>query len=292
MTHIPVLINEILAGFEVFKDKKNLIYLDGTFGRGGHYQQINKLIPDLTTIAFDQDPQAIEFANKNFSLETQSGKLKIYHDNYFNFSKHFNQNYDFGLLDLGVSSPQIDQPDRGFSFYHDGPLDMRMNSTAELSATEVINQYSESELISIFQNLGEIYKPQRVVKAIVNDRKTKPFTRTKELSGLIERVDGWRRKGYHPATQYFMALRLVVNRELDVLQEALPELLKKLNPGGRLAVISFHSLEDRIVKNIFKSNEELGKSLFKKVIQPQREEEVANPRSRSSKLRIFERSGH
>lgn len=193
-------------------------------------------------------------------------------------------------MDLGVSSPQLDDPERGFSFYHDGPLDMRMDPTQGTSAQEIVNTWTEVGLQRVFMELGEIPRPHRVVKAILQDRREKPFTTTSQLSQLIERVEGWRKKGRHPATQYFLALRLLVNEELDGLKESLPLLMEKaLRPGGRLLVITFHSLEDRIVKNIFKDRKDLGVPVNKKVIVPSREEILENPRSRSAKLRVFSR---
>jgi 16S rRNA (cytosine1402-N4)-methyltransferase len=153
-----------------------------------------------------------------------------------------------------------------------------------------VNTATEEDLIRIFKEYGEVFRPSRVVRAIVNDRKTKAFQSTAQLAGLIERVDGWQVKGHHPATKYFMALRLAVNSELEVVGETLPAMMKALKPGGRLAVITFHSLEDRIVKNIFRDSEELGRSVYKKVVVPSQEELDINSRSRSAKLRVFERS--
>ncbi|MES3039010.1 MAG: 16S rRNA (cytosine(1402)-N(4))-methyltransferase, partial [Bdellovibrionota bacterium] len=158
----------------------------------------------------------------------------------------------------------------------------------EYTAAHVINEATEQELIEIFKTLGEIRSPFRVVRAIVNDRKITPYKTTRELASLIERVEGWRKKGFHPATQFFMALRLKVNGELEHLTYALPELMKKLKIGGRMGVISFHSLEDRIVKNIFKDSD-LGKPIHKRVIIGSDEEIKTNPRARSAKLRVFER---
>ena len=158
----------------------------------------------------------------------------------------------------------------------------------ELSAETIINSWPEEELVEVFKSYGEVRSPFRVVRAIVHDRQEKPFTTTKELSGLIERVDGWRKKGHHPATKYFLGLRLAVNRELEQLSESLPHMMEALNENGRLAVLTFHSLEDRIVKRIFKSSE-LGKPVNKKVIVATREEQQSNPRSRSAKLRVFQR---
>ncbi len=290
MAHIPVLAKEIVTAFEPFEGKPGVTYLDGTFGRGGHYGLLLEKNPDMQTIAFDQDPDAFAYAQTQFGDRLSSGRLRFCQDNFVNFDKHYNGQIDFALLDLGVSSPQLDEPARGFSFYHDGPLDMRMNNRDGTTAADLVNEMSENDLIILFKTFGELPSPFRVVRAIIEDRKTTPFTTTKQLAGLIERVDGWRRKGYHPATQYFMALRLKVNRELEVVEEVLPKLMAKLKPGGRLAVITFHSLEDRIAKQIFRIYPELGDPLRRKVTHPTREEELANPRSRSAKLRVFVRT--
>lgn len=290
MVHIPVLFNEIVATFAPFAGQQEVVYFDGTFGRGGHYRLLLEKNSSLRTIAFDQDPEAHAYAQNQFSDLIQSQKLVFFQDNFVNFEKHYNGPIDFALLDLGVSSPQLDQPERGFSFYHDGPLDMRMNNQDGITAAELVNTMTEQELVGLFHSLGEVHSPFKVVRAILEDRKIKPFTTTKQLSGLIERVDGWRRKGFHPATQYFMALRLKVNKELDVIEEVLPKLMEKLRPQGRLAIITFHSLEDRIVKTIFRTYPELGDPLKRKVTHPTREEELSNPRSRSGKLRVFVRT--
>lgn len=293
--HIPVLLAPVvdLLCSELNKDlldsPKEIRYFDGTFGRGGHYKALKSLIPNLRTVAYDQDPEAIKYAQINFKTEVESGDLQVQHANFSQFSTEKLGTFDMMLLDLGVSSPQLDQAERGFSFYHEGPLDMRMNLQSELTAETIINEFSEQELIQIFQEYGEVRSPFRVVRALVHDRKTKPFKTTQQLAGLIERVEGWRKKGFHPATLYFQGLRLAVNQELEVVNEALPKLIAGLKPGGRLAVLTFHSLEDRIVKNIFKESN-AGKPVNKKVIVAEREEQLANPRSRSAKLRVFEKS--
>lgn len=266
-----------------------LRYLDGTLGRGGHLRAILDRWPQITAVAFDQDPTAIAYAKENFATEIQQNRLQLVHRNFSEYTVEEFGTFDGMLLDLGVSSPQLDQADRGFSFYHDGPLDMRMNPQKGLTAADVIATFSEEQLLEIFKNYGEIQRPFRVVRAIIADRQTKPFLRTRDLAGLIERVDGWQRKGFHPATQYFMALRLVVNQELEILEPSLLKLVHGLRPKGRIAVLTFHSLEDRIVKNTFKEFESLGFPVNKKVIVPSREEESSNPRSRSAKLRVFEK---
>ncbi len=282
--HVPVLLREILEIFSVFQG--DVRYLDGTFGRGGHYRSLKMMLPKMTALALDQDPEAIEFAKNKFSAFVESGELALVQRNFSNISDLNLGLFDMMLLDLGVSSPQLDDAHRGFSFYHHGPLDMRMNSHQELKASDLVNTLSEKELNDLFFKFGEVRKPFRVVRAIVHDRKEKPYETTQELSSLIERVDGWHRKGYHPATNYFMALRLAVNDELGVVERAIPELIEALNPGGRLAVITFHSLEDRIVKYAFREST-LGQPLFKKVMIPTDEECDKNPRARSAKLRVF-----
>lgn len=288
--HYPVLLQEVLAAFYPFREKKGATYFDGTFGRGGHYSAVKHVIPQMIATVMDQDLTAVAYAKSRFQTEVQQGQLTVIHGNFSQFSEHNLKNFDMMLLDLGVSSPQLDQAERGFSFYNDGPLDMRMNQQQGLTAEVLVNTATEDDLIRIFKEYGEVYRPARVVRAIVHDRKSKAFQTTQQLASLIERVDGWQIKGHHPATKYFMALRLAVNSELEVVAEAVPAMMKALNPGGRLAIISFHSLEDRIVKNIFRDSEELGRPVNKKVIVPTQEECDRNSRSRSAKLRIFERS--
>ncbi|MNL08987.1 Ribosomal RNA small subunit methyltransferase H [compost metagenome] len=287
--HYPVMLREVMDAFEVFKDKKDLRYFDGTFGRGGHYRALKMALPQLKAVVMDQDIAAIEYAKKEFSTEVQSGDLQLIHANFAQFSEYNLNSFDMMLLDLGVSSPQLDQAERGFSFYNDGPLDMRMNQQQGLTAEMIVNTTSEDDLIKIFREYGEINRPFRVVRAMVHDRKIKAYQSTKELAGLIERVDGWQKKGHHPATRYFMALRLAVNSELEVVEQALPPMVNALNDKGRLAVISFHSLEDRIVKNIFRDDKKIGKQTHKKVIVPTQEECDTNSRSRSAKMRVFEK---
>ncbi len=280
--HIPVMMNEVLEAFSVLKGRPDLTYFDGTFGRGGHLKAIAEAIQPSHLMASDQDLEAIKYAKENFP------EVDIRHQNFTEFAQINKLKLDAVLLDLGVSSPQLDQAERGFSFNKEGPLDMRMNQSQTLSAKEIVNEYSEEDLIRIFKIYGEVERPQRVVKAICLDRLTKPFTSTMQLSGLIERVDGWKKKGFHPATQYFMALRLVVNMELQVVEESIPLFIEQLKDGGRMVIITFHSLEDRIVKNIFK-NSQTGYLVNKKVIVPSEEECKINPRARSAKVRVFQK---
>ncbi len=287
--HYPVMVRDILENFAVFRGKNDLRYFDGTFGRGGHLRAVLANFPQIRAVVMDQDETAVKFGHENFRTEVESRQVRIIHGNFSEFPEHNLGSFDMMLLDLGVSSPQLDTAGRGFSFNKDGPLDMRMNQTRGVTAEYILNTSSEQELNEMFKQYGEIHRPFRVVRAIVHDRKTKAWQSTKELAGLIERVDGWRHKGFHPATQYFMALRLRVNAELEVLERTLPEMMRALTPGGRLAVISFHSLEDRIVKNIFKSDREFGEQTHKRILLPTQEECDMNTRSRSAKLRVFER---
>ncbi len=286
--HKPVLLNEVLDSFSSMNNREDLIYFDGTYGRGGHFREILKRYKPVSSYLTDQDLEAIEQAKLDWQVQISNQQVKVFHQNFSDFVQTNVTKFDMVLLDLGVSSPQLDQAERGFSFNKDGPLDMRMNQKATLTAAEIINQFSAEDLIEIFKTYGEIFTSARVVRAIVNDRVEKPFETTLQLAQLIERVDGWQKKGFHPATQYFMALRLVVNQELQVVDQAIPLLVNQLQDGGRLSVITFHSLEDRLVKNLFKDSE-LGFLVNKKVIVPTEEECKINPRARSAKLRIFQK---
>ncbi|MEM7647486.1 MAG: 16S rRNA (cytosine(1402)-N(4))-methyltransferase RsmH, partial [Pseudomonadota bacterium] len=291
--HYPVMLNEVMEMFAQANVEKPKTYLDGTFGRGGHAEQISQKFPELDIYALDKDKEALDHAQKTWGTQSKSKKFFIEQASFNSLDsiiekRDWPQKYDMILLDLGVSSPQLDQGSRGFSFYHHGPLDMRMDQRQPLTAEEIINYWSEEELVDIFKDYGEVFKPYRVVKKIMEERKKGAIASTQDLSQLIEKSVGWRKKGKHPATQYFMALRLVVNRELEDLKEGLQTLMSRLVPGGRLVVITFHSLEDRIVKQVFRASE-YGKPVNKKVVKPTRQEEVENKRSRSAKLRAFER---
>ena len=306
MSHIPVMLQEILdQAAEVAEGLGRPLRrgFDGTFGRGGHSRALLSAHPELRMTAFDQDQDAIRFGNENFANEIAAGRLRLVRSNFEDvdtLAAESAEGFDFILLDLGVSSPQLDVAHRGFSFYHDGPLDMRMDDRLTLTAAKIVNEWSEDELVRVFSGFGEIEFPFKVVRAVLNDRQTTPFTTTQQLSGLIERVDGWAKKGFHPATQYFMALRLEVNRELEVVSRAVPVMTRLLAPGGRLAIITFHSLEDRIVKNLFREFEDgiglvaedggpWGESVRRKAFKPSDSEVAKNPRSRSAKLRVFRR---
>lgn len=286
--HKPVLLDEIVRLAGEIEPKR---ILDVTFGRGGHSQALLDLPSRPTLIAMDQDSQAIMYGINSLTRYTEQGRLCLVHGSFHATVRNLpkpEQGYNIVLADLGVSSPQLDEAERGFSFYNDGPLDMRMNQSQEFSAADLINTWPEVELIRVFKEYGEVRSPYRVVKAIVQDRREKKFATTRQLAGLIERVEGWKRKGHHPATTYFLAIRMAVNDELAGLQNSLPDLMRVLAPSGRLMIITFHSLEDRIIKYAFKESPELGFPLFKKVIKPSDEECKINPRARSAKLRVFQ----
>lgn len=301
--HIPVLLNEVLVQANaVVEDLARPLRfgLDGTFGRGGHTRALLAAHPALKMTAFDQDAEALRFAESEFSSEIAERRLTLVHANFSDLEKVEGEprenGFDFMLFDLGVSSPQLDVGARGFSFYHEGPLDMRMDDRKTLTAARLLNEWSESELTRVFQDYGEIERPFKVVRAIVQDRARQPFVTTTQFAGLVERVDGWAKKGFHPATQYFMALRMEVNAELESIEAMLPRAMRLLSPGGRLAIITFHSLEDRLVKNFIRDVEDdaalgadFGESVRRKPIVPTDEEVKRNSRARSAKLRVFRR---
>lgn len=302
MIHTPVLLTEVLEKISEIKLRQG-IFIDGTFGRGGHLREILNLRPEFKFIALDCDLEALAHGELNFAEEIAAGRLTLKHGNFLDFDQLIGGGGrpDTGrpdasgvagfLLDLGVSSPQLDEGRRGFSFYHDGPLDMRMNRSQEFTAADIINDWDEKGLNDLFHNLGEVRSPFRVTQKILDARKQKRFTTTGELASLIERTEGWRKKGHHPATNYFLSLRLEVNQELARIEKVLPRIVDALLPWGRILVITFHSLEDRIVKVAFKKFEAEGKGIIvnKKVIQAEWGEKKSNPRSRSAKLRVFEK---
>jgi 16S rRNA (cytosine1402-N4)-methyltransferase len=296
MKHIPVLLDEVIDNVKAITAGAGW-FLDGTFGRGGHTRQMMAARPEFDYVGMDCDIEAITYGKEHFSEEIKTEKLKLIHDDYLYFEKHFSELLRSKpligiLLDLGVSSPQLDESRRGFSFYHDGPLDMRMNTSLPTKASDIVNQWDEKSLNDLFYNYGEVRSPFRVTNKILDFRKSKVFSTTRELADLIEKTDGWRKKGHHPATNYFLALRLEVNQELTKLEKILPVMVNSLAPGGRILVITFHSLEDRIVKTEFKkiATAGLGSLVNKKVLQPSWSDKKENPRARSAKLRVFEKT--
>ena len=289
--HKPVLLEEVLKSFsEHFSTDDKIIGVDGTFGRGGHSKALMDKYPGLHIMGIDQDTDAIDFAKKEYSDLLKEERLSLIHTNFADVEslKTKINSVNYVLLDIGVSSPQLDNADRGFSFYNDGPLDMRMNQDEGETAAEVLNSRDPEELRALFLEFGEVYASDKLLEAIVSFRDGKKFSRTLEFADLIEKKCGWRKKGMHPATLYFQALRIYVNDELEKLKKALTFYTEELCSGGIIMVITFHSLEDRIVKRFFKNNE-LGKPVNKKVIKPTMEEEAENKRARSAKLRVFKK---
>ena len=293
--HIPVLLQEVLAALE---PKPGETIVDGTFGAGGYTSPI--LAAGSDVIAFDRDPNAI--AAGAAMVDAAKGRLKLVHARFSELLDHFEDaSLDGLVLDIGVSSMQIDEADRGFSFMRDGPLDMRMAQTG-VSAADVVNRAKASDLTRIFGILGEERHAGRIARAIEAERQKAPFATTRQLAGLIEKVSPRRSQDkIHPATRVFQALRTYVNDELGELARALFAAERALKPGGRLVVVSFHSLEDRIVKRFFQDRAgkasgsrhlpmvEDRKATFtpigKQPVTAGEAECDANPRSRSAKLR-------
>ena len=293
--HKPVLLKEILAMVQGLREPP-VWGLDVTFGRGGHARAFLDTFPRLRLIGLDQDEEAISYGEATYGEWISSGRLSLAHGSFHDGEKvrelqgrTEGHGFDFILMDLGVSSPQLDTPERGFSFYHEGPLDMRMDQRQHLTAADIVNNWPDRDLIRLFREYGEIRRPERVVQRVTEHRRKQKFTTTTQLSTLIEKAEGWHKKGFHPATRFFLALRLEVNRELDGLEPSLTPLIESLAFGGRLIVITFHSLEDRIIKYALKERAALGRPVNKKVIVPSREECLDNPRARSAKLRVFQR---
>ncbi|MCQ2802832.1 MAG: 16S rRNA (cytosine(1402)-N(4))-methyltransferase RsmH [Bacilli bacterium] len=304
--HIPVLLNEVIEGLNI---KKDGTYVDLTLGRGGHSEEILKRLTTGLLIGVDQDEEAIK--ESSLRLAKYSKNLKIVKSNFVRIdevlAKLNIKKVDGVLMDLGVSSPQFDEGDRGFSYRFDSELDMRMDQQNNpLTAKKIVNEYSLNELTRVFRDYGEEKYSYQIAKTIVKERETKPINTTNELVDIIKRSKPSKelKKAGHPAKQVFQALRIEVNDELNVLKETLMKVTSLLNKKGRLAVISFHSGEDRIVKEWFKKltviegnrydlplqNEELEFQLVnKKVIVPSTKELEENHRSVSSKLRIIEK---
>ncbi len=303
--HQPVLCAEVIAALAVAGDG---CYVDATFGRGGHTAALLAVLGEAArVIALDRAPEAAVCAARRFADEPRMQFVRAPFSHLAEVvARHVaTAKVDGGLLDLGVSSPQLDDPNRGFSFRNDGPLDMRMDSTTGLSAADWLATVDETELATGLRDYGEERFHRRIARAIVHDRKQAPFTRTRQLASLIERGVPTRESGQHPATRSFQAIRIAINRELDELAAVLRQAVTGLRPGGRLVVISFHSLEDRLVKRFFRHEmrgpdwpPELpvpAQSLptrLRVIGKPQRpaaSESRLNPRSRSAVLRVAER---
>ena len=301
--HVTVLLNEAV---DILDIKPEGIYVDGTLGGAGHSLEIVKKLTSGKLICFDQDINAISAAKEK--LKDFMDKTILVHSNFENLREELNklgiETIDGFLVDLGVSSHQLDVPERGFSYMQDAPLDMRMDNNAELSAYDVVNTYSEAELKRVIKDYGEENWSARIAKLIVERRATMPIRTTFELVDAIKAAipKKMRDENQHPAKRTFQAIRIEVNRELDVIEKTLLAAVDMMNKGGVLAVITFHSLEDRIVKNVFKklqysctcppefpvcicNSKQIVEIITRKPILPSENEVEMNPRSRSAKLR-------
>lgn len=308
--HESVLLEEVIQGLAV---KPDGIYVDGTLGGAGHGSVVCSLLGEKGRfVGIDQDADAIAASGER--LAEYGDRVVIVRSNYSDMVNVLReleiQKVDGITLDLGVSSFQLDTPERGFSYRLDAPLDMRMDKRQELSAYDVVNGYSEMELFRIIREYGEDRFAKNIAKNIVKERGKEPIASTGRLSEIISYSIPMkiRKQGGHPAKRTFQALRIEVNHELEVLERNLQDMIELLNPGGRLCVITFHSLEDRIVKKVFRKAEDpcicppdfpvcvcgkkpWGKQVPRKPILPTEEEMERNPRAKSAKLRIFVRSG-
>lgn len=301
--HRPVLYHEIIHALRPHRDG---LYVDGTVGAGGHaFGILQASEPNGRLLGFDVDPGALSVASERlFSFGSRAVLILA---SYTTLREQLNilgwNSVDGILLDLGVSSMQLDTAERGFSFRSDAPLDMRFDPNNPVSAAELVNQLSEKELADLLFQYGEERRSRQVAKAIVQSR---PLSSTRQLAEVVARVTRGGRKRLHPATRTFQALRIAVNRELEAIEEVLPQAVDALVPGGRLAVISFHSLEDRIVKNYFRresrdcicpskqpmctcGHQAVLREITRRPIKPQEAEMADNPRSRSARLRVAER---
>lgn len=306
--HASVLLDETIRELKI---KPDGIYVDGTLGGGGHaYHVLSRLSDEGRYIGIDQDEDAIRASTKR--LAPFKDKVTIVRDNYVNMPNVLKDlgisHVDGILLDLGVSSFQLDEKDRGFTYREDVPLDMRMDQRQSFSARDIVNGYSEQELFHIIRDYGEDKFAKNIAKHIAAEREKAPIETTGQLIEVIKHAIPMkiRAVGGHPAKRTFQAIRIECNRELDVLKTSLDQMIELLNPEGRLCIITFHSLEDRIVKRAFRKNENpctcppnfpictcgnesKGKVITRKPILPTEEELIRNKRAKSSKLRVFER---
>lgn len=304
-THVPVLLDEVLRQLAI---AGNGIYVDGTFGRGGHSREIlRRLGPGGRLLAMDRDPEAVRVGRE---MERTDARFTIEKES-FGHLQQFLERHGAGggvngiLLDLGVSSPQLGDARRGFSFQSDGPLDMRMDPQQGLSAADWLGAAPEREIAGVLRRLGEEPAAGKIAREICARRVSAPLKTTRELAALVERIAGPPRSGKHPATRVFQAIRIHINRELEELDAALNEAPDLLKPGGRLCVISFHSLEDRLVKRTLRDRARVSPALVKlprvpesarptltlpsRAIHPSTAEIQRNPRARSAVLRVAER---
>lgn len=305
--HISVLLEETIDGLQV---KSDGIYVDGTLGGGGHAFEVCSRLQTGQFLGIDQDEAAIHAAGKR--LEQFQDKVTIVRSNYCNMREILKEQNITGVdgivLDLGVSSYQLDTVERGFSYKYDTDLDMRMDQRQTLSAKDIVNSYSERELFRVIRDYGEDQFAKNIAKHIVKARAEAPIETTYQLNDIIKAAipAKMRASGGHPSKKTFQAIRIECNKELEVLKNTLDDMIEVLNPGGRLCIITFHSLEDRLVKSAFRKNENpctcpsdfpvcvcgqvsKGKVITRKPILPSKEEMELNSRSKSAKLRIFER---
>ena len=306
--HKSVLLEETINGLNIRPDGT---YVDGTLGGGGHAYEIARRLSDKgSIIGIDQDAAAIEAAG--IRLKDFGEKVTIVRSNYCEMKSRLHElgidKVDGIILDLGVSSYQLDTAERGFSYREDAPLDMRMDTRQTMTARDIVNDYSEMELYRVIRDYGEDKFAKNIAKHIVMERDKRPIETTGQLTEIIRQAIPmkYQKKSGHPAKRTFQAIRIELNRELEVLRDSLDDMIDLLNPGGRLCIITFHSLEDRIVKSSFKKNENpctcppdfpvcvcgkvsKGSIVTKKPILPSEEELEYNSRSKSAKLRIFER---
>ncbi len=303
--HTPVLLNEVLHGLNI---SPNGCYIDCTFGRGGHSRAIlQKLDEQGRLFAFDKDPDAINSIDDQFRADK---RFTFFHGSYTMLREAIAKNnmlhqVDGILLDLGVSSPQLEDADRGFSFRNEGPLDMRMDNSHGMTAAEWLNTADEKDIAFVLKTYGEERFARKIAKAIIAARQENEITTTRQLADLISNCVPVREKDKHPATRSFQAIRIFINHELDELKDVLAQTMDVLATGGRLAVISFHSLEDRIVKRFMRDESrgdnfppdlpvaaillKPGLKLIGKAVYPSPQEIARNPRARSAVLRIAER---
>jgi 16S rRNA (cytosine1402-N4)-methyltransferase len=273
--HIPVLAEQVIKGLEL---KPAGLYLDATVGGGGHSRLMLDHDPTIKVVGLDQDEMALQAAQTN--LQAFGDRVSLIRTNFSNYQPTMNQKFDGILADLGVSSPQFDVPERGFSFKYSAPLDMRMDQRQKLTAATIINRWPEKQLADLFYEYGEERKSRRIAQAIVRRR---PLRTTTDLADVI--CSCVPRTKIHPATRVFQALRIAVNEELKVLEQLISHSSQWLKPEGILGIISFHSLEDRIVKYAFRDGDSW-EIITKKPLVASREEIKSNPRSRSAKLRF------
>jgi 16S rRNA (cytosine1402-N4)-methyltransferase len=305
IAHIPVLLEEAVGQLLIRKDG---IYVDGTFGRGGHSQAIlNRLGTDGKLLAMDRDLEAVQAGE---ALAARDSRFVIEHESFGRLGAFLERHGAVGavngvLLDLGVSSPQLEDSHRGFSFQLDGPLDMRMDQSASESAGDWIDSAAEKSISEVLFRYGEESAARRIARAICQRRAERPIESTRELAQLIETVVPRRKGRKHPATKTFQAIRIHINHEMEALEQGLAQALDALRPGGRLCVISFHSLEDRIAKRFLRDNARVDPALARlpvvpdsarprlrlptRAIRPEPAELEQNPRARSATLRVGER---